>query len=90
MLLPPTTTVPTLSAGDTSAYLESIRAKVDRYGHAVQQVAAEGQPGWSYTVGLHAAGLPELIIVGGLPVAEQGSILNRLAARVRGRDSPCR
>jgi Domain of unknown function (DUF4262) len=69
---------------DHARYLEEIRAKVAEHGHAVQQVAAaEGEASWSYTIGLHAAGLPELIIVGGLGLAGQGSVLNRLAERLR-------
>ena len=66
------------------AYLDELRATIDEHGHAVQQVASGGdEPGWSYTIGLDAFELPELIIVGGVPRGEQGSILNGLAARMR-------
>jgi hypothetical protein len=69
---------------DRAAYLKDIGEKIARHGHAVQQVAgADGEPGWSYTVGLHAAGLPELIIIGGLARGGQVSVLNRLAERMR-------
>jgi hypothetical protein len=34
--------------------LESIRAKIAKHGHAVQQVAPDDEgSGWSYTIGLH-------------------------------------
>jgi hypothetical protein len=74
-----------VTEADHSAYLEGIRAKVAKHGHAVQQVAPddEGSPGWSYTIGLHAAALPELIIIGGLSLQAQGRTLNRLAERMR-------
>lgn len=65
-------------------YLDDLRAKIGRYGHAVQQVG--GSPGsavWSYTIGLRAVGLPELVIVGGVAGQAQQQILNDLAARMR-------
>jgi hypothetical protein len=66
---------------DVSAYLESVRAMIEEHGHAVQVVG--GSPGWAYTIGLHAAGLPELIVVGGLSVEGQHRTLNALADRLR-------
>lgn len=67
-----------------AVYLDDIRDKIARYGHAVQQVGgAPGSPVWSYTIGLRAVLLPELIIVGGVAGQAQQQILNTLAARMR-------
>src|SRR3954447_13322413 len=65
-------------------HLDQTRKLIDRHGHAVQAVmGTPTSPGWAYTVGLHRHGLPELIIVGGLTVADQHGILNELALRMR-------
>jgi hypothetical protein len=61
-------------------YLAHIRGVVGRYGWAIQAVEREGaRPPWAYTVGLSAAGLPELVVTGmrAVPAAE---LLNDLAA----------
>jgi hypothetical protein len=69
---------------DFSAYVDDIRSGIAEYGHMVQYVGStEDEPDWSYTIGLHADGLPELIIVGGLSMEGQHAVLNDLAARLR-------
>jgi hypothetical protein len=46
-------------------YLDYIREMVDTHGWAVQAVARDRlRPPWAYTVGLTAAGRPELVVTG--------------------------
>lgn len=71
------------------AYLDDLRAKMAQFGHAIQQLG--GRPGTavlSYTIGLRAVALPELIMIGGVPGQAQQQILNDLAARMRVGDEP--
>jgi hypothetical protein len=76
-----------MAESDHSAYLDRMRGIVAEHGHAVQQVAPDEGLGWSYTIGLHAAGLPELIIMGGLALDGQRRTLNGLAERMRAGES---
>lgn len=69
---------------DRDAYLDRLRALVDKHGWAVQGVGADveaGVPGFAYTVGLAKKGLPELIVLG-LPMDAAQPILNTLARRM--------
>ncbi|HEX7297935.1 MAG TPA: DUF4262 domain-containing protein [Solirubrobacteraceae bacterium] len=63
--------------------LEQVRQLMHDHGFAVVAVGGgEHGPPWSYTVGLHSAGLPELVIVGGLSSEGQHSTLSMLAERL--------
>jgi len=57
--------------------LDNVRAVIDRNGWAVQCVENPSAP-WAYTIGLHAFGLPELLVTGLEPQAA-GSLLNHVA-----------
>lgn len=66
---------------DFDSYLVSTMAKIDRYGHVIQGVFPtinDPGPGFGYTVGLSAVGLPEIILVG-LPISVMHSLLNEAA-----------
>jgi hypothetical protein len=63
------------------AYLQSCRETIARHGGMIQGVfptAISPGVGFSYTVGLTAAGLPELVI-SGLPMDLAGTLLNDAA-----------
>jgi hypothetical protein len=63
-------------------YLDHIRELIDRCGWAVQGVERDrARPPWAYTVGLTAAGRPELVATG-LPLARAADLLNGVAAHV--------
>ena len=63
--------------------VDQVRRLVHDHGFAVVAVGGdEHGPPSSYTVGLHAEGLPELVIVGGLSTGGQQSTLNVLADRL--------
>lgn len=62
-------------------YLDSVRALVARFGHAVQSVADCGGPQFSYTVGIAAHHGYELLTIG-LPPRVANQILNDLAAKL--------
>ena len=66
-------------------YLDEVRRIIARDGHVVQIVLPnhDREAGWAYTVGLHGHGLPELIVVGGLSVPCQHSLLNEVAQRMK-------
>ena len=69
---------------DRDAYLDRLRALVNKHGWAVQGVGADveaGVPGFAYTVGLAKKGLPELIVLA-LPMDSAQPILNTLARRM--------
>lgn len=62
-------------------YLNHILELIHEYGWAVQGVGAgDGEPTFSYTVGLHGKGAPEFILFG-LPFEIAQPILNDLAKR---------
>jgi transposase len=61
-------------------YLDQMRELIDRCGWAVQGVERDrSRPPWAYTVGLTAAGWPELVVTG-LPLARATDLLNSVAA----------
>lgn len=63
-------------------YLDHMRELIDRCGWAVQGVERDrARPPWAYTVGLTAAGRPELVVTG-LPLARATGLLNSVAAHV--------
>ena len=68
---------------DQQAYLDMVREKISEFGVFIQYVGGSDSPAWAYTVGLHAQGLPELIMVGGLDRPAFGRVLNGAAARLR-------
>jgi hypothetical protein len=63
-------------------YLDYMRDLIDTHGWAVQAVERDGiHPPWAYTVGLTAAGLPELVATG-LSARRAHDLLNHVAAHV--------
>jgi len=68
---------------EEAAVLEQVRQLMHDHGFAVVAVGGDelGPPS-SYTVGLHSAGLPELVIVGGLSTEGQHGTLNMLGDRL--------
>lgn len=63
-------------------YRKHLEAMIAEQGFAVSVVAPSFErEGWAYTVGLHRSGLPELIVIGGLPTHEQYGVLHELAMR---------
>jgi hypothetical protein len=63
-------------------YLDFMRDLIGTHGWAVQAVQRDGiHPPWAYTVGLTAAGLPELVATG-LPARRAQDLLNDVAAHV--------
>lgn len=64
--------------GTTEEYLDELRATIRIYGWAVQGVEDDRRP-YSYTVGLHDRGLPELLVTG-LPPERAAGVLNDVAA----------
>ena len=68
---------------DWLQYREVIRAHIEKHGRSIQQVGdSEGddqqEPPFMYTVGNHAAGMPELLIVG-TNKSGFATVLNRLS-----------
>lgn len=60
-----------------------VRSNIDRYGvHLAAVGAGEGEPSFTYTVGLQRYDHPELILFRGRPQVA-GYVLNRLAFRIR-------
>ncbi|OBF16734.1 hypothetical protein A5727_12555 [Mycobacterium sp. ACS4331] len=64
--------------------LDEVRMRIGAHGWAIQYIESDRAP-YAYTVGLHAFGLPELLVTG-LDPQRAGWLLNRLArqARVQG------
>lgn len=63
-------------------YWERLCSLVDTHGWAVQGVMSDGvRPGFAYTVGLSASGLPEIFAIG-LPHSSALSILNTTAQKL--------
>lgn len=58
-------------------YLDHLRPIIASHGWAVQFVEGERRP-FAYTIGLHAKGLPELLITG-LPALTSARLLNSIA-----------
>lgn len=63
--------------GTTEEYLEELRATIEDHGWAVQYVESDKRP-LAYTVGLHARGLPELLMTG-LSAEVSCRVLNSIA-----------
>jgi uncharacterized protein DUF4262 len=64
-------------------YDDHIHRLVEEYGWAVQGVEGDGvHPPWAYTVGLTAAGLPELVVTG-LDPEPAAELLNDAARHIR-------
>jgi uncharacterized protein DUF4262 len=64
-------------------YLTNVRSMIAERGFAVQGVSLDWtRPGWVYTIGLHRAGLPELILIGGLHPLDQHGLIDELARRM--------
>jgi len=63
--------------GTTEEYLEELRAMIADHGWAVQYVESDNRPS-AYTVGLHARGLPELLMTG-LSAEVSCRVLNSIA-----------
>jgi hypothetical protein len=61
-------------------YLALLRQTIVAHGWAVQHVESDRKP-FSYTVGLHERGLPELLVTG-LPTKQAGWLLNTFAKRM--------
>ena len=73
--------------GSPLEYLDQIRDLIDRCGWAVQGVERDRvRPPWAYTVGLTAAGHPELVVTG-LPLTRAADLL--IGVR-RARHARCR
>lgn len=65
-----------------SDYLDHLRSLIGRHGWAVQGVERERmRPPWAYTMGLTAAGKPELVVTG-MPLTRAARLLNQVAAHV--------
>ncbi|MEV0068833.1 MULTISPECIES: DUF4262 domain-containing protein [unclassified Amycolatopsis] len=65
-----------------SRYIEKVRARVDDYGWCIQHVLTTGsRPSWTYTIGLTAWQLPELVVAGLSPLQGQ-TLLATTAERV--------
>ena len=65
-----------------SDYLEHLGDLVATFGWAVQCVARDGMhPPWAYTVGLTAAGRPELVVTG-MSAVRAWELLNNVASHV--------
>ena len=65
-----------------SGYLEHLRDLVATYGWAVQCVERDGMhPPWAYTVGLTAAGRPELVVTG-MSAVRAWELLNNVASHL--------
>jgi hypothetical protein len=63
-------------------YLDHMRDMIRKCGWAVQAVERyRVRPPWAYTVGLTAAGSPELVVTG-LPARRAADLLNDVAAHV--------
>jgi hypothetical protein len=63
-------------------YLGHMRDMIDGYGWAVQAVQRDRiHPPWAYTVGLTAAGMPELVVTG-MSASRALDLLNDVAAHV--------
>jgi Domain of unknown function (DUF4262) len=63
-------------------YLDHMRDTIRNCGWAVQAVERyRVRPPWAYTVGLTAAGLPELVVTG-VPARRAAELLNDVAAHV--------
>jgi Domain of unknown function (DUF4262) len=56
--------------GTIEEYLDEVRAKILKHGWAAQYVESDRTP-YAYTIGLHARGLPELVVTG---VSPQGAL----------------
>jgi hypothetical protein len=70
------------------AYLHHIRHLITRHGWAVQYVGGErNRAPYAYTVGLTAAGLPELVVTGLRP-ERATSLLNGVAGDLLATDPP--
>jgi Domain of unknown function (DUF4262) len=63
--------------GTTEEYLDELRGTISDHGWAVQFVEDDKRP-FAYTVGLHARGLPELLITG-LNAQISAIVLNSIA-----------
>lgn len=61
-------------------YLDLLRETIAAHGWAVQYVQSDRKP-FAYTIGLHARGLPELLVTG-LPPKRAQWLLNTFARRV--------
>jgi hypothetical protein len=63
-------------------YLDHLRELIATYGWAVQSVERDGiHPPWAYTVGLTAAGRPELVVTG-MSSVRSWQLLNDVASHV--------
>jgi len=65
--------------GTTEDYLDELREIVRVHGWAIQGVEDERRP-YTYTIGLHDRGLPELLITG-LRQESAARVLNDVAVR---------
>ncbi len=61
----------------TEDYLDVLREIIRTHRWAVQYVEGEDRP-FAYTIGLHALGLPELVITG-LPPQQSARVMNSIA-----------
>jgi len=69
-------------------YLEHMLDLVALYGWAIQGVSRDGlHPPWAYTVGLTAAGRPELVVTG-ISVTRATELLNDVASHAIHDDAP--
>jgi hypothetical protein len=66
--------------GTLDDYLDILRDTVKDHGWAVQYVESERRP-FTYTIGLHDLGLPELLITG-LPPQTSARLLNSIAHQI--------
>lgn len=74
--------------GGHQAYLRQISELIERHGWAVQYVEGEcTRAPYAYTVGLTAAGLPELVVTG-LPAVRAAALLNEVAGSTRFTEPP--
>lgn len=64
----------------TEDYLDTVRAKITAHRWAIQYIEDEKSP-FAYTIGLHALGAPELLMMG-LPPRTSARLLNSIACGV--------
>ncbi len=65
--------------------MREVRGNIEAHGQHVFIIFPESirKPGFAYTIGNTARGLPELLLIGSFPPALAGRVLNELGAKMR-------